>query len=139
MYDYSGGVPRRINNLASRVLLFGALEERNDIDEAVVNEVIDDLRRDNTPTTGPRRVLEDVDLSSIGPLQGNIPPKMQAGAGQGASERDVYRRLDQLERAMRSHEQALRQILELLSEWAREEEEEDETAAAPRPAAAQAE
>ena len=130
MYDYSGGVPRRLNNLASRVLLFGALEERNEIDEGTVNEVIDDLRRDNTPTTGPRRVLDDEDLSGIGPMQGNVPPKMRTGV----ADPDLHRRIERLEHMMRSHDQALRQILELLGEWAREEDEEDE--AAPRVAAA---
>lgn len=133
MYDYSGGVPRRLNNLASRVLLFGALEERDEIDEAVVNEVIDDLRRDNTPTTGPRPVLEGANLSSVGPLSGNVPPKMQVHSPFGG-DADVYRRLEQIERTLRAHDQALRQILELLSEWADEEKIE----AAP-PAAAQAE
>lgn len=134
MYDYSGGVPRRLNNLASRVLLFGALEERNEIDETVVNEVIDDLRRDNTPTTGPRRVLDgSEELSGIGPMTGNVPPKMRGGA-----DADLYRRVERLEHMMRSHDQALRQILELLSEWAREDDEEDH-APAPVAATAQAE
>ena len=50
MYDYSGGVPRRLNTLAARVLLFGALEERHEIDATAVNEVVDDLRRDQAPT-----------------------------------------------------------------------------------------
>ena len=136
MYDYSGGVPRRINNLASRILLFGALEERNEIDEGIVNEVIDDLRRDNTPTTGPRRVIEDEDLSEmsgIGPLQGNVPPKMRTTV----ADPDIYRRLDRLEAMARSHDQALRQILELLNEWAHDEEDEEEAEAPP--IAAQAE
>ena len=140
MYDYSGGVPRRLNNLASRVLLFGALEERNDIDESVVNEVIDDLRRDNTPTTGPRRMLDEVNLSGVGPFQGNVPPKMQSSVG----DLDIYRRLDRLEAQMRSHDHALRQILQLLSDWAGDEgededEHEEEAVAPPAPATAQAE
>jgi general secretion pathway protein A len=135
MYDYSGGVPRRLNNLASRVLLFGALEERDEIDEAVVAEVIDDLRRDNTPTTGPRPVLEG-DLSGVGPMSGNVPPKMQLRTPFVAGDPDLYRRIDQLERTMRAHDQALRQILQLLSDWA----DEDETQSSPpAPAAAQAE
>jgi putative secretion ATPase (PEP-CTERM system associated) len=117
MYDYSGGVPRRLNNLASRVLLFGALEERDEIDETIVNEVIDDLRRDNTPTTGPRPVLDpSSNLSSIGPMSGNIPPKMQTMWN--GHDPDVMRRLEQIERTLQSHDQALRQILQLLSEWA---------------------
>jgi len=135
MYDYSGGVPRRLNNLASRILLFGALEQRDQIDDATVNEVIDDLRRDNTPTTGPRPVLEGGNLSGIGPMNGNVPPKMQVHIPYGGSDPDVYRRLDHIERTLRAHDQALRQILELLSEWA-EDENRDAT---PAPAAAQAE
>lgn len=135
MYDYSGGVPRRLNNLASRILLFGALEEKEQIDDGVVGEVIEDLRRDNTPTTGPRPVLEGEGLSSIGPMSGNVPPKMQMRGGSFDS--DIYRRLEQIERVQRAHDQALRQILELLDEWAAEEQTvEPDTAP---PAAAQAE
>lgn len=137
MYDYSGGVPRRLNTLASRVLLFGALEQRDEIDETVVNEVIDDLRRDNTPTTGPRPVLEGANLSGIGPLSGNVPPKMQVHVPFAAANGDpeLYRRLEQIERTLRAHDQALRQILQLLSDWA----DEEDAQSAPQPAAAQAE
>lgn len=138
MYDYSGGVPRRLNNLASRILLFGALEERDQIDESTVNEVIDDLRRDNTPTTGPRPVLEGTNLSGVGPISGNVPPKMQVHVPNAAATGDpeIYRRVEQIERTLRAHDQALRQILDLLSEWA---EEEGTQAQAREPAAAQAE
>ena len=44
LFDYSGGVPRKLNNLCARVLLFGALEEKHEIDETIVREVTDDLQ-----------------------------------------------------------------------------------------------
>lgn len=46
LYDYSQGVPRKLNTLAARVLLFGAIEERHEIDEATVREVVGDLMAD---------------------------------------------------------------------------------------------
>ncbi|MDE2335250.1 MAG: AAA family ATPase [Rhodospirillales bacterium] len=42
----SGGVPRRINRLASRVLLYGALEEAHSITGPMVDSTADELRRD---------------------------------------------------------------------------------------------
>ena len=124
MFDYSGGVPRRLNNLCSRILLFGALEERHEIDEDVVNEVIDDLRKDNTPSTGPKPVVSSAaPLSSIGPMAGNVPPKMQTAAPAGGlngghADLEILRRLETLEHYVRSHDRTIRQILQVLSDWA---------------------
>ncbi|MCP1335897.1 XrtA/PEP-CTERM system-associated ATPase [Futiania mangrovi] len=44
IYRETKGVPRRINTLCNRVLLYGALEELSTIDEAAVNEVVKDLQ-----------------------------------------------------------------------------------------------
>lgn len=111
MYDYSAGVPRRLNTLASRVLLFGALEERHQIDEDVVNEVITDLKRDTAAGAGPEA------LSGVAaPMgQGNVPPKMQGPSG-APVESDVARRLDMLENYVRQHDRVLRQLVDLLAE-----------------------
>ena len=49
MFTYSGGVPRRLNSLTTRLLLFGALEQLHEIGEDAVAEVIEDLRRDQAP------------------------------------------------------------------------------------------
>lgn len=46
IHRHSDGIPRRINTLCSRVLLFGFLEEKRDIGEAIVDEVAEELRRD---------------------------------------------------------------------------------------------
>lgn len=43
LYVATGGVPRRLNTLMARVLLFGAVEERTTIDGAAVQAVLDDL------------------------------------------------------------------------------------------------
>jgi type II secretory pathway predicted ATPase ExeA len=43
-YDVTGGVPRRINTVFNRLLLLGALEERDRLDVADLDTVLDDLR-----------------------------------------------------------------------------------------------
>lgn len=46
IHHHSQGIPRKINTLCSRVLLFGYLEEKHDINAAIVEEVAAELRRD---------------------------------------------------------------------------------------------
>ncbi len=44
IYECTSGVPRRINTLCDRLLLFGFLEEKHVIDEAIVRTVAQELR-----------------------------------------------------------------------------------------------
>jgi putative secretion ATPase (PEP-CTERM system associated) len=43
LYDASGGIPRRVNQIASRLLLLGAVEERTRIDSAMLAAVLDEM------------------------------------------------------------------------------------------------
>jgi general secretion pathway protein A len=43
MHRHTGGTPRRINTLCSRVLQFGALDERTSITAEMVDEVADEM------------------------------------------------------------------------------------------------
>src|SRR3954468_14595702 len=52
IHERSGGVPRLINVIADATLVFGYGEERNEIDRALIEEVITDL--DATGVLGPR-------------------------------------------------------------------------------------
>jgi general secretion pathway protein A len=76
IFSYTGGIPRRINTLCDRVLLFGYLEDRHAIDAQTVEAVIADLNGE-MPTlaandaavqrssarkgTGDDRMLEQLD------------------------------------------------------------------------------
>ena len=114
MYDYSAGVPRRVNNLASRVLLFGALEEKREIDEALVNEVIEDLRRDTAHGGGPEALAGATHSG-----HGNVPPKM---VNAGAADGELVRRLETIERYVRAHDRTLRDLLGQMAAWDADEE-----------------
>jgi len=43
LYDASGGIPRRVNQIANRLLLLGAVEERTRIDSAMLKAVLDEM------------------------------------------------------------------------------------------------
>ena len=49
IYRYTDGVPRRINALCGRILLFGYLEDLHHIDGAVVSDVVDELTAERGP------------------------------------------------------------------------------------------
>jgi putative secretion ATPase (PEP-CTERM system associated) len=53
VHAYTGGIPRRINTLCDRVLLYGYLEELHAIDAGIVNDVISDLQGEMTGPGAP--------------------------------------------------------------------------------------
>lgn len=55
LHAASGGIPRRINQVANRLLLFGAIEQRAQIDVAMLQAVLDEMESDNAS----RRVAPD--------------------------------------------------------------------------------
>lgn len=124
MFEYSGGVPRRLNNLASRVLLFGSLEGKSEIDHTLVEEVINDLKKDSTPTTGPKLAsVAETLVSGIAPMRSNVPPKIRADLAAANSDLmgadpELLRRVEVLERYAKAHDQTIRQTLQILSDWA---------------------
>ena len=59
LYEATGGVPRMLNSLLSRVLLFGAIEQTDKIDRALVESVIVDLAGE-TPSDEVQPVAQKV-------------------------------------------------------------------------------
>lgn len=129
IYAFSGGVPRRLNTICSRILLYGALEEVHEINAEVVIAVIDDLQRDNTPTTGPKHISGATIQSGTGPIPStpvkkmDTPPKMagdQAAANLNGEAMgvDLSRRLELIEEYIRDHDQTIKSMLDIMSEWA---------------------
>lgn len=62
LYVASGGIPRRVNQIANRLMLLGAVEERTRIDAAMLHAVVNEMQGDNAfpeaapspmPKTGP--------------------------------------------------------------------------------------
>lgn len=75
IYEGTGGVPRRVNSLVDRLLLFGALEQLNTLDdkqvESVLKEVSQEVGRsqlgseeEDPPVDSPLEVKADGDLAA---------------------------------------------------------------------------
>jgi len=47
IHEASGGIPRRVNQIATRLLLMGAVEQRSKIDCAMLTDVIEEMARDS--------------------------------------------------------------------------------------------
>lgn len=56
IFEASGGVPRKINKLCNRILLFSSLEKRHTVDAELVGAVVEDLRQESF---GASQAFED--------------------------------------------------------------------------------
>ncbi|MBS3927919.1 MAG: XrtA-associated ATPase [Sphingomonadales bacterium] len=48
LYEASGGVPRRINQICNRLMMLGAVDQRSRIDGAMLSQVLEELELDGT-------------------------------------------------------------------------------------------
>jgi putative secretion ATPase (PEP-CTERM system associated) len=99
MYRHSDGVPRRLNALANRVMLFGAVEQLSVIDGADVAAVIDDID-DDAPAANVRSEA----TQAIAHAQAVVDESLAA-------------RIALLESRLEEQETALRRVLTLLIDW----------------------
>ena len=55
LYEASGGIPRRVNQIANRLLLLGAVEERTRIDGGMLKAVLDEMNAEKAfPEAAPK-------------------------------------------------------------------------------------
>jgi general secretion pathway protein A len=120
MYRWSGGVPRRLNQLASRALLFGAVERIETFGAPELATVISDLDGDMPnpsrsfgPPPEPIAAPEPLELNDVAPLPISAP----APAAAPAFETIPADRIAQLEKQLQAQDEALRRVLTLLVEW----------------------
>ena len=101
VYHHSGGIPRRINRLCSRILLFGVLEQAHNITASVVDTTASELAVD----------LEAGAESWVDPVQVQAA---EAAAVATAPMADLVRRIEQLERQMAVREQVFQRLTQML-------------------------
>ena len=100
IYRHSGGIPRRINTLCSRLLLYGALEGLHIIDAPAVQDVIADLRTE--VTEAPSK-----------PMAAKVNGHAVNGSAVNSHEvASLMASIEQLTDTVNSHDRALRQLLE---------------------------
>ncbi len=83
MYEATGGIPRRINQVATRLMLLGAVEQRTRIDNAMLTAVLREMRSDNAfPEAAPAPMPKIEPAPGPGPVKHAVypeaPPTVQA-------------------------------------------------------------
>lgn len=68
IYKYSSGVPRKLNTLCTRILLFGAIEEIAEISGEVVVDVLEDMEEDNY-AAAPANNIQNSQKPQVGSTQ----------------------------------------------------------------------
>ncbi|MBR0551932.1 ExeA family protein [Stakelama marina] len=108
LYRHSGGVPRRLNQLAGRVMLFGAIENIDCFGEDDVNAVVADLEADMTGHT------EKPAVEASAPA---APPQQVADAASREQVEALTRQIATIENRLEEQDKALRRVLTLLVDW----------------------
>ena len=105
LFEFTAGVPRRINTLADRLLLFAYLEELRDIGPDALAEVARDIAEEQGGTTGPHNR----------PVSSHPRPTEQLSEiDRGGGTADTRERLRTMESNMASLTDAVREELSLL-------------------------
>ncbi|MGZ8999301.1 MAG: ExeA family protein, partial [Allosphingosinicella sp.] len=113
LYRHTGGVPRRVNQLATRLMLYAAMEKLETIDAGAVEAVAADMAADR-PQVREERVL---------PLRAAKSRSEADFAVADALSREpvrdfaMVRRIEALEARLEEQEAALRRVLTLLVDW----------------------
>ncbi|NIJ20492.1 putative secretion ATPase (PEP-CTERM system associated) [Sphingomonas naasensis] len=138
MHRWSGGIPRRVNQLAGRVLLFGAIEQLDTFGAPEVAAVIADLDNDSAGAPAAKRndaFVEPLELRDIAPLAMGIPTSSDPGKARPliaeaevpapapapapvpVADPMIDLRIAALEKQIQEQDAALRRVLTLLVDW----------------------
>jgi len=116
IFDFSDGVPRKLNTICSRILLFGALEEVHDIDADVVDAVIEDMNMDANQGLGrgPTPLAQRNGDTVVTTGAGNV----RAVEDQADTIKQMQERMNRLEDVIRNQDDTLRKLAELMTNLA---------------------
>ncbi|MXP46502.1 AAA family ATPase [Altererythrobacter luteolus] len=145
LYEATGGIPRRVNQVVTRLLLLGAVEQRTRIDNTMLSAVLNEMRDDNTfpeaapkplekiapaPAPGPikhvaaaqavprpkiEELLAERDLQ-INELQQAVVELSRASSANGDT-RGLMDEVARLEAKLEEQERSVRHVLTMLIEW----------------------
>ncbi|MEY2925968.1 MAG: hypothetical protein RL367_445 [Pseudomonadota bacterium] len=107
IHAYSGGVPRQVNNLMTRVLLAGSMDQIAVIDAALIESVIADLSRDEAAGADTARMADLTAARAVPPGYVHEPQALDQAA-----------RIAMLEAQVEEQGAALKRVLTLLIDWA---------------------
>jgi general secretion pathway protein A len=95
IYDQTDGIPRMINNLCSRIMLYGFLEELHLFGKAEVDRVATDLKRERS-------------FDAL--AQKSTTPQLPTVTSPDALSQDIFARIAALDRRVEVHEDFMRRL-----------------------------
>ncbi len=101
IFEYTGGIPRRINTLCDRIMLLGMLEEEHVFDQALVDIVIKDIHEETTHTEVLRYPPHAI-------------PAIHTAIAQEADNAALHEALDRMEQKIKKMDTSLNRLLNLL-------------------------
>ncbi|MBO80107.1 XrtA/PEP-CTERM system-associated ATPase [Citromicrobium bathyomarinum] len=123
IHEASGGIPRRVNQIATRLLLMGAVEQRTHIDCAMLDQVVEEMARDNRseaegersrPFANPAADMASAPAPAPAPTPAPAPapaqeatPQPRREAASGAPDRPVGEDMDDLRAAIATLSRAI--------------------------------
>ncbi|MBA1446078.1 MAG: XrtA-associated ATPase [Chromatiales bacterium] len=120
IYDFTEGVPRRINSMCDRLMLYGCLEELHTMDKKAVGAVIEELEQEvsyQKPSTQGQQQLASVShLPSRGAgaqmSASNAAPEMMANADEFIYRiQELEKEISSLKKTMRNEQKLLRKAI----------------------------
>lgn len=132
IHRWSAGIPRRVNQLVGRVLLFGAIEQLDTFGAPEVAAVIADLDSDSAKPAaakGSDVSAEPLELRDIAPMAMGTPTPSEPveprplraeileESPAPVADASLERRIAELEKQLQEQDAALRRVLTLLVDW----------------------
>jgi general secretion pathway protein A len=112
IFRHTGGMPRRINRLAARVLLYAALEESHHIEARMVEATANELRND---LEGGAEGVGETELGAE-----VIPLRPGQAAEQGRSYADLLRRVEALEETVARRERVFQRLMDVFGGYSQQ-------------------
>lgn len=131
IYKYSGGVPRKLNTLCTRLLLFGAIEELEVITGEVVKEVLSDMEEDNYAAAASSKARQDSVSAKKGPngtaansndeqviavSEEAIEEAKEAGLTASAELIKLRKRIVRLEKNIKIHDKTIKGTIDIMED-----------------------
>ncbi|MEW8626704.1 MAG: XrtA/PEP-CTERM system-associated ATPase [Candidatus Thiodiazotropha sp.] len=123
IFEFTGGVPRRINAMCDRLMLFGCLEEMHELNKDAVLSVIQELEQE-VSFDPPADEKQQPQLASVSPLHPGAPgSNNQAVAPQQAAQpmadaeeliyriQDLEKEISTLKKTLRNEQKLLRKAI----------------------------
>ncbi len=110
LYEATGGIPRRVNQVTTRLLLLGAVEQRTRIDNAMLSAVLKEMKSDNAfPEAAPSPMPKPAPAPTPGPVKhATYPrPKRESEPEQGQPQPDFHALLAERDAHIRELQQAV--------------------------------